>query len=296
MKKAAHLLCFVLAIGFTLHGSAYAADAGTGPRPSRVLNISPGTVLGPAIKPAPKTFSQLAPTTRMSFAELVGDNGNYAAIKKYPAKDKYKVVVDIYHQVVLAYTKDANGRYTVPERYMICTTGGVNNPTPTGTFAAGTHRPRFGMFVNDGVYGQYWTQVVGKIYFHSILYKQRNASTYTVTSYNLLGTRGSHGCIRLLVPDARWIYYHIGPGARVEIRAGSKSDTATAAIKRQLTRPPAPSTRPNVNGVGNTDVWSIAELNNQLSSKNAEAIKADPLSQRGDVYATGGDEAGPISE
>lgn len=295
MKRVVRVLCISF-VACLLLGSAQAESLSENGskksvsdlRPTNELILSGAMTLGSTLR-IEKSFSQLAPTTRMPFVELVGDNGNYNPIKRYPAADKYKVVVDIYHQVVMAYSKDANGKYTVPERYMICTTGGPNTPTPTGVFKAGTHRPRFGEFVNDGVYGQYWTQVTGKIYFHSILYTQRNASTYTVSSYNLLGNRGSHGCIRLLVPDVRWIYYHIGPGATVEIRQGSKSDTATANIKRQLVRAAAPSKRPNANNVPSTDNWSISGLNAQLNaSKSSDVLDGSSVRQSGDGDASSG--------
>lgn len=56
-----------------------------------------------------KTFAELAPTTTMEFAELVGDNGIYEIPEKFPEKGTYKVVVDIYHQVVLVYSRDESG-------------------------------------------------------------------------------------------------------------------------------------------------------------------------------------------
>lgn len=243
----------------------------------------------PEPAPEPKTFEQLAPTVTMPFGELVGDNGIYDEIQRYPAPDTYKVVVDIYHQVVMAYTRDENGEYTIPERYMVCTTGGPKDPTPGGEFNAGTHRPRFGKFYKDNVYGQYWTQIVGKIYFHSLLYTQRSAATYTTSSYKLLGKRGSHGCIRLLVPDARWIYYHISPGSVVEIRAGSKDDAETAAIKQQLVRAELPGSRPQVNGLPNTDVWSIEELNAGLQAADRYALSDGRIiDARGDMYSSVG--------
>lgn len=204
-------------------------------------------------------FAQLAPTTGMPFEELVGDNGDYKDPVAYPAPDTFYVVVDLTHQVVLVYKEDANGQYTLPVRYMVCSTGAKKTPTPKGTFQTGKHKVRYGLFVNDGVYGQYWTNVTRRIYFHSVLYTKRSASAYTTSSYKKLGSRASHGCIRLLVPDARFLYYHLAPGSTVEIRSGSKEDLATAAIKEQLTRPKLPGKRPSeLKGkISSTDNWSI---------------------------------------
>ena len=223
------------------------------------------TESGELYTPTPKekrsmnSFSVLAPTTEMTFEELVGDNGIYEEPAAYPPPDTYSIVIDIFHQVVIVYERDKDGAYTVPVRYMVCSTGASKTPTPRGTYSSGAHKVRFGLFVNDGVYGQYWTQITGRIYFHSLLYKHRNACSYTTSSYKRLGTRTSHGCVRLLVPDARWVYYHIAPGTQIEIRRGSQEDAQTAAIKEQLIRPELPDTRPKLipGKVPNTDNWNI---------------------------------------
>jgi lipoprotein-anchoring transpeptidase ErfK/SrfK len=213
------------------------------------------------------TFSKLAPTTTMSFDELVGDNGVYEEPAAYPPSDTFRIVIDVRYQVVLVYKRGQSGEYDVPVRYMICSTGATDTPTPRGTFSSGDHKVRFGLFVNNGVYGQYWTEITHRIYFHSILYTRRDASYYTKTSYNALGRRVSHGCVRLLVPDARWIYYNIAPGTTIEIRRGDKEDVETAAIREQLVRPALPEVRPSLTpgGIPNTDNWSIDTYLNKYS-------------------------------
>jgi hypothetical protein len=50
----------------------------------------------------------------------------------------------------------------------------------------------------------------------------------------------------MLVPDARWVYYNIGPGTVCEIIKGDKNDEAAAAIKAQLVFPEAPNSRPGL--------------------------------------------------
>ena len=167
---------------------------------------------------------------------------------------------DLAHQLVIAYEKDDAGEYTVPVRYMICSSGKYGNIT--GVWEMGEHRVRFGEFVNDNCYGQYWSNIHGRIYFHSLLYSERNAQTYTKTSYNNLGTKASHGCIRLTVPDARWIYYHCAIGTEVEIRDGSKDDAELNAIREKMVLPEQPDSRPKlVRGeIPWTDNWTIEEL------------------------------------
>ena len=49
-------------------------------------------------------------------------------------------------------------------------------------------------------------------------------SAMKIKSYNMLGQRASHGCIRLSVPDAKWIYDNVGKGTVVSIVEGMEPD------------------------------------------------------------------------
>jgi lipoprotein-anchoring transpeptidase ErfK/SrfK len=200
------------------------------------------------IKKQALTFAELAPATTMSFEELVGDNGVYenaSEIPPLPSSDTCKIVVNEYWQFAAVYAKDANGEYTVPVRYMIVTTGAKSSPTPKGTFKLGHRFVRFGLFEDFSVFGQYWRQIYGPYYFHSVLYTRRDGDAYN-SSYSRLGRRGSHGCIRLTVPDARWIYYNAAPGSACEIITGNKNDEAAEEIKDQLIMPDKPGRRPRL--------------------------------------------------
>lgn len=219
----------------------------------------------PTPSPTPIPFSYYAPTTQMAFEELVGDNGNYEGPAGYPAADTYRVTVDIAHQVVLIHTKDAEGNYTVPVRYMLCSTG-LNDRTPLGTFSMKRYRVRFGLFQNDKTYGQYWTLINGRIYFHSTLYTERDANTYIDETYDLLGQPASHGCIRVPVPDARFIFYNLAYGTQVEIRAGDPNDAQTAAIRAQLILAEQPQERVTLipGEIPDTDNWRIEDVPQQI--------------------------------
>jgi hypothetical protein len=198
----------------------------------------------------------------MSFEELVGDDGYYEHPKGFPAGGTYRITVDIYHQVVMVFSQDGDGEYTVPVRYMLCSSG-ANSSTPIGTFKMQRYHVRFGLFVRENLCGQYWSQIKKpRIYFHTILYKEKNASTYIKETYDRLGQPDSHGCIRLTVPDARWIYYNIAPDTEVEIREGSADDEETAKIRSQLVLPPSPEERAELKkgGIPDTDNWAIEDV------------------------------------
>lgn len=148
---------------------------------------------------------------------------------------RYQIEVDITNQVVTVYEKSENGQYDSIVKQFICTTGASATPTPWGSFKMGDRRERFGYFTEFHVYAQYWSHVVGGIYFHSVLYSKKNEKTMTTSSYNNLGRRGSHGCIRLLVEDARWIYFNAPPGTTVKVVGDKPRDEAlTKSLKPKV--------------------------------------------------------------
>lgn len=221
----------------------------------------PTPVPTPSPKPTENPVAALAPTIHMSFEELIGDNGDYNLPVGYPASDTYRIIVDICNQVVIVYTRDSDGDYTVPVRYMLCSTG-TGSSTPRGSFEMKRYRVRFGFFQNDKTYGQYWTLINGRIYFHTTLYAERDASSYIGETYDALGSPASHGCIRLTVPDARFIYYNCAHGTIVEIRNGDESDKETAAIREQLVLAKRPSEQVSINpgNIPDTDNWHIQDV------------------------------------
>lgn len=208
-------------------------------------------------------FSKLAPTVNMTFEELVmSDDGTRDQYPEgYPAVGTYKIIVDIEHQVTMVYSKDENGDYTVPVRYMLCSTG-KDDCTPKGTFKMDKYHVRFSQFVRDKTYGQYWTQIRGAIYFHTILYKEMDTSTYIDEVWERLGKADSHGCIRLTVPDAKWMWFNIAPGTTCVIRDGDPDDEKTAAIRKQLVLPSLPDVRPEIepDAIPSTDNWRVEDV------------------------------------
>jgi hypothetical protein len=223
--------------------------------------ITPVPTTEPTPSPTPTPFSAYSPTVNMSFEELVGDNGDYGLPKGFPKPDTYRVIVDVHYQVVMVYSKDAEGNYTVPVRYMLCSTG-KNGKTLTGITKLMNYRVRFSVLKSLGQYTQYWSQIYNRVYFHSLLYYEKDASTYVEDTYSKLGHPNTPACVYLTVPDARWIYYNAAPGTEIEIRKGREDDAETALIRSQLVLPPAPEVRPSIiaGEVPYTDNWRIEDV------------------------------------
>lgn len=155
--------------------------------------------------------------------------------------DQYYILLDLNNQIVTVYERDEAGEYTRIVRRMICTTGrtktnpedpeDVGTPTPRGIWKIGG-RERFGKFASfAGEYARYWTQIVGGVYFHSIMFGKRDVNALKSNPYSKLGSNVSHGCVRLYIEDAKWLYYYACPGTVVNV---STSEPNNRELTRQL--------------------------------------------------------------
>ncbi len=143
----------------------------------------------------------------------------------------YQVELDLTNQVGAVYMRDEFGGYSNIVRQFLITSGDAENSTPTGTFKLTEMRERFGYFLNFNIYAQYWTQVVRGIYLHSVLFSRRNDTSMTRNSYNELGKAASHGCVRMLVEDARFIFYNCPPGTTIKITKKPLDPELTKSLK-----------------------------------------------------------------
>jgi hypothetical protein len=128
------------------------------------------------------------------------------------SENPYRIRINRTLNCVTVYAMDENHAYTIPVKAMVCSTGPA---TPAGTFHTfnrSTWRALFG-----GVYGQYATDIVGDILFHSVPYYSMNKNDLEYLEYNKLGTAASMGCIRMAVSDVLWVFNNCPIGTEVEI-------------------------------------------------------------------------------
>lgn len=118
----------------------------------------------------------------------------------------YQLEIDVDKQRVYAYTYDENDEYTELVRTMICSTGKKATPTPLGTFTNTGRAARWHYFKKFDTWAQYAYYIHGDILFHSVLFNDNDPDTLVRSSLNNLGKRASHGCVRLKVEDAKWIW------------------------------------------------------------------------------------------
>lgn len=153
-----------------------------------------------------------------------------------PQPAQYALMVDVTNQITRAYTYDENGEYTVLVREMICSTGTERNPTPLGTTIMPKKRARWGYFPTWDSHAQYLTRIDSANAFHSVLYSAPDETTLSVKSFEALGSRASHGCVRLYVSDAKWIYDNCAAGTIITVFEGEYDPEYTMTLRRTLNR------------------------------------------------------------
>ena len=131
------------------------------------------------------------------------------------AADTYKIKINKQCCTVTVYKY--NGTKYKAHKAFVCSPGYA---TPVGTFSLGE---KMRWHTLDGpTYGQYCTRITGSILFHSVWYYEPEKDTQSYVQYNKLGTLASHGCVRLTVADAKWIYDNVPSGTSVKIYNSSK--------------------------------------------------------------------------
>ena len=129
----------------------------------------------------------------------------------------YLLKVSLRDQKVYAYALDEDYEYTILTRTMTCSTGVPGNATPKGTFRNTGPGLRWHYFKKYKCWAQYAYYIQGNIMFHSVLYTDKNTDTLIWGSVYKLGSPASHGCVRLAVEDAKWIYQNCAKGTTVVV-------------------------------------------------------------------------------
>ena len=127
------------------------------------------------------------------------------------AQYPYKLEVVRNQCTVLVYGLDMSGDYSILYHAFVC---GPGQTTPIGTFRTPFKAAWHPLM---GCWGQYCTQITGNYLFHSSPYNSPNKNDLSYRLYNQLGTVCSHGCVRLTVADAKWIYDNGPLGTTVSI-------------------------------------------------------------------------------
>lgn len=142
----------------------------------------------------------------------------------------YYLEVDKGNQVVRVYEKDEKGMYTVLSRRMVCSTGVYDNAFANGLYDVDNARKEWMGTILDGVYCQYGVRFYDMIWFHSLPYQGTNPARMDMGAYAQLGTKASHGCIRLLAADAKWIHDNVPGGSMMTVCKCERVESEYGAV------------------------------------------------------------------
>ena len=122
--------------------------------------------------------------------------------------DYFKIEVDLKKQRVFVYYK---GKII---REMICSGGVDSSPTPTGEFAT-TQKIEYDWVDRFNMGAFYWVRFYKSYLFHSVPFDKNG--NMKVEEFEKLGSPASHGCVRLELEEAKWLYEKLPLGVKVWI-------------------------------------------------------------------------------
>lgn len=146
-------------------------------------------------------------TSNAILQEITPNNINSFSIA---SKTSYLVYLNLAKQITYVYEGSNNNWNLIKE--FTCSTGVEGKETPKGIFAVTNRGDWF--YAEEFQQGaKYWVQFMGDYLFHSLPFDETQS---TVLDYTL-GVPASHGCIRLNVEDAKWLYDNISNDTKIII-------------------------------------------------------------------------------
>ena len=134
-----------------------------------------------------------------------------AVAKLFP----YRVKVSLERQEVEVWALNDLKTYDLV-RTFTCSTG-LHNSTPSGIFLNGRPVNRWHYFKKFYCWAQYSFVIEDDIMFHSVIFANKSESSLRRSSQRNLGNPASHGCVRLTVEDAQWLFENCKRGSLVII-------------------------------------------------------------------------------
>lgn len=145
-------------------------------------------------QPVIQKYKPKVPVSNNSLEKTINSKNSYSSTA-------YFIWIDLPRQKVNIF-KGSNKKWHLI-RSMACSSGKSRTPTVKGNFTVGS---KGSYFISDGgARCKYYTQIRGNYLFHSVLYDRRG--NYVID--NTLGVPVSHGCVRLALKDAKFIYDNI---------------------------------------------------------------------------------------
>jgi uncharacterized protein YjdB len=133
-----------------------------------------------------------------------------AKAQGYSSRTGYLILIDKSSHYLALY-RGSKGSWRQDRSWKV-DVGAPGTPTPSGEFHLGTKHPYF-----DSGTCRCWyaSQVTGSIYLHSVLYFQTGSPSRIMDGR--LGMSISHGCIRMELSNAKWIWDNVPAGTTIVV-------------------------------------------------------------------------------
>lgn len=137
-------------------------------------------------------------------------NDKKSLITLAEAEKPFRIEVNLNEQKVYVY--DAQNRMVED---FVCSSGIDGADTPTGEYKVKERGYSFfSEKYQEGAY--YWVQFMGNYLFHSVPFDKNQV--IEENEVKKLGTKASHGCVRLSIQDAKWMYDNIPRDTLITIK------------------------------------------------------------------------------
>lgn len=150
-------------------------------------------------------------STANTFWKYVNPHAGMDAIAQgYSSSTGYLLMVDRSAHRTGVYTGSRNNWQN--QKYWLCSNGKASTPTITGVYRLGIK----GLYFWSGnTKCWYYSQISGDYLFHSVIYDGSSSPVRILDG--TLGAATSHGCVRLALENAKYIYDNVPTGTTVVI-------------------------------------------------------------------------------
>jgi len=131
----------------------------------------------------------------------------HRAISGLWSSTNYAIVVDLTNHWLCIF-KGSQYNWSLYKNWQV-SNGRLDMPTVTGDYEVGIKGYSFG----SGYTCYYYTQIWGDYLFHSAMYRE---GTFELMD-GPLGVYSTHGCVRMDIDNAKWIYDNIPAGTKIRI-------------------------------------------------------------------------------
>nr|WP_081794775.1 L,D-transpeptidase family protein [[Eubacterium] cellulosolvens] len=134
----------------------------------------------------------------------------YYTAQPFSSATNWLILVNRGSRTVQLYTGSRNN--WTENRKIVCDVGAAATPTITGEYALGA---KMLYFMTGDCRCWYASQISGGYLFHSVIYDGQSSPVNIVDG--TLGQAVSHGCVRMDIKDAKYIYNNVPSGTKIYI-------------------------------------------------------------------------------